>query len=181
MSKNLPAVINFAPLQELPADAPPMKIDPYNPHLSFEDVLPENYISMESLQNWCDSRNADARILTVTAVSIELLFDPSKGEKAADGEYKPVLWFAETESGLVINKSRGQMLTKLAGSPMLARWGKVGQVALKVGIANGKGQVIIQALPESDEPEVKQTRRGSGNGRNKPPVDMDGMNDDLFG
>ncbi len=144
---DLPATINFGPTIDVPDNAPALKVDVTNPALSFDDVLPNNFISMESLERWLEERDAESRILTVTAVTMELLYDPGRGEKAQDGEWKPVLWFEETESGLVINKTRGRQLTDLAGSPLLVRWAQVGQVAIKPGVFNSKAQVGIQKVP----------------------------------
>jgi hypothetical protein len=141
-------VANFAPLVEVADNAPKPKVDFYNPHLSFEDVLPENFFSMDSLQARLDARGgAESLILTIAKVSMELLFDASKGETAKDGEWKPVVWFEETETGLVINKTRGQQLTRLAGSPLLAAWERIGRVAIKPGIGNGKAQIVIGPVP----------------------------------
>ena len=164
---NLPATPNFAPRLDVDGNAPPLKVDVFNPHLTLDDVLPDNFISMEGLQRWLDERNAESRVLTTAAVTMELLYDPGRGEKPADGEWKPVLWFDETESGLVINKTRGQQLTDLAQSPLLARWAKIGKVALKVGVFNGKAQIGIVRIPAGDEP----AEEGNGNGKRKLGID----------
>lgn len=153
-------VVNFAPTIDVDGNAPAPTVDFYNPHLSFEDVLPDRFFSLESLQAWLDARNAESRILTVQKVAMELLFDASKGETAKDGEWKPVVWFGETETGLVINKTRGQQLTKLAGSPLLAAWEKIGRVAIKPGIANGHGQILITRVPGDNNASGKAAPAG---------------------
>ena len=38
-------------------------------------------------------------------------------------------------------------LKKLTKSPFLREWAKAGRVAIKPGIANGKAQIVITALP----------------------------------
>jgi hypothetical protein len=151
---------NFHPVNNVPAKAPKPQMDLDNPNLSFDDVLPSNYFSMEDLQIWLDERGAESRILTVTGTSIEFVFDPEKGEES--GNWKPCLSFAETGTMLVINKSRGQQLKKLTNSPFLKDWANVGQIAVKPGIANGKAQIVIKAVPlDSDG--------------------LDKLNEDLFG
>ena len=173
---NLPAVAAlFGPSQPVPDTAPAIKVDIYNPDLSIEDVLPENYMSLESLTAWLELREAEARVLTVANVTMELLYDPAK-ETPAAGEWKPVLWFHETEFGLVVNKSRGQMLVKMANSPRLADWAKVGQVALRPGIANGKAQIIIAPLKANGKATGKRTVDPDVAGQSNEAI-----NADLFG
>ncbi|MCP5101254.1 MAG: hypothetical protein GY943_37390 [Chloroflexi bacterium] len=137
------ATVNFSPIATIPDDAPPIPFDVTNPALSLDDVLPSNFISMEGLQRWLDDRNAESRILTVTAVTIELLYDPERA-KPENGEWKPCLSFVETPSMLVINKTRAEQLSRLVKSPLLANWADAGQIAIKPGIGNGKAQIIIQ-------------------------------------
>ena len=138
-------VTNFHPINDVPDKAPKPQMDLDNPNLSFDDVLPSNYFSMEDLQIWLDEREAESRILTVTGASIEYVYDPEKGEES--GDWKPCLSFAETGTMLVVNKSRGQQLKKLTNSPFLKEWATVGQVAVKPGIANGKAQIVIEHVP----------------------------------
>lgn len=140
------ATVNFQNTLDVPKNAPKPPEWMFNPNATIDDALPSNYLSLEGLQEWLDDRNAESRVLTVNGVTCELLYDPEK-EDADAGEWKPVLWFEETTSGLVINKSRGQMLKKLAGSPLVRNWATVGQVAIKPGIYNGKGQIVITAVP----------------------------------
>ena len=79
-----------------------------------------------------------------------MLYDPEK-EDAQDGKWKPCLSFVETSAKLVINKTRGQQLKQLAQSPLLKAWATVGQIALRVGVFNGKAQIGIERVPNSDE------------------------------
>lgn len=173
--RNLPAVINFAPTLEVEDTAPALKVDVNNPDLAFDDVLPSNFLSMEGLQRWLNEREAESRVLTVSHVSVELLYDPKKGEKPKDGEWKPVLWFEETESGLVINKTRGEQLNKIAGSPLLARWREIGTVALTVGIFGGKAQIGIASL------RVNGKANGNGNRATIEGDPVAAANSELFG
>jgi len=147
------AVASFHPVNDVPDKAPKPQMDLDNPNLSFDDVLPSNYLSMEDLQIWLDEREAESRILTVTNCSIEFVFDPEKGEES--GDWKPCLSFAETGTMLVINKSRGQQLKKLTKSPFLKDWATVGQVAVKPGIANGKAQIVIEKVPMDEDSLAK--------------------------
>lgn len=142
-------VTSFHPVNDVPDKAPKPKMDLDNPNLSFDDVLPSNYLSMEDLQIWLDEREAESRILTVTGTSIEFVYDPEKGEES--GDWKPCLSFTETGTMLVINKSRGQQLKKLTKSPFLKDWATVGQVAVKPGIANGKAQIVIEKVPMDED------------------------------
>ena len=155
------AVVNFAPTLEVPDNAPPLPVDVGNQHLTVDDLFPENFLSMAGLERWLNERNAESRVLTVTAVSMELLYDPSNGEKPKDGTWRPCLSFAETDSKLVINKSRAEMLSAMVQSPLIAAWAKVGAIAIKPGIANGKAQIVITRPPAA--------------------ADIDDINADLFG
>lgn len=154
MSKNTDlAVINFSPTLEVPDNAPPMPIDPSNEAVSFDDLFPANFFSMEDLANWLTERKAESRILTVTGASMELLFDPAT-EKPKDGRWLPCLSFEETSTKLVINKSRGNQLRRMTGSPLFKAWAHVGQIAIKAGIENGKAQIVIERVPtQSAGPE----------------------------
>lgn len=167
-------VTNFQNVIDVPDIAPAPPAWMLDENASIDDAIPQRFLSMESLQEWLNDRQAESRILTVTAVTCELLYDGSEGDKAAkDGEWKPVLWFAETESGLVINKTRGQQMKELTRSPLLKHWPKVGQVALKVGVFNGKGQIGITAVPQ---------QKPSGRKSNVPDdYDVDDFNRDFFG
>lgn len=166
--------VSFAPTLDVPDTAPVLTVDVANPGLTFDDLLPANFISMEGLEQWLDERNAAARVLTVTGVSMELLYDPAR-EKPADGEWKPCLSFAETDSKLVINKTRAAQLKRLTGSPLVAAC--IGlTIAIRPGIGNGKAQVVIEGVPNSAE----STRRSKPtNGRR--PADVDDINSELFG
>ena len=137
------AVIDFNPINNVPDKAPAPQMDLTNPNLSYDDVLPSNYFSMEELEIWLAERDAESRILTVTGCTMEYVYDPEKGETT--GDWKPCLSFAETATMLVINKTRGMQLKKLTNSPFLKDWAKAGQIAIKPGIANGKAQIVIMA------------------------------------
>lgn len=140
----------FYPVNEVPDKAPTPKFDPGNPNLTFDDVQPSNYFSMEALEQWLGERGAEARVLTITGASTEFVFDPEKGIET--GEWKPCLSFAETDTMLVINVTRNQQMKKLTGSPFLRDWAKSGRIAIKPGIANGKAQIVITRVPEDFSP-----------------------------
>ncbi len=166
-------ILDFTNTIEVPANAPKPPAWMFDENASIDDALPQRFMSMEALEEWLQDRHAESRILTITAITCELLYDGAEGEKAAAaGEWKPVLWFEETETGLVINKTRGQQMKKLANSPLLKHWAKVGQIALKVGVFNGKAQIGITAVPQQ-----KPT------GRARPDLDsrpVEDLVDDLF-
>ena len=103
--------------------------------------------SLAVLEQWLEERNAESRVLTVTACTVEYLFDPQVDKNGESGEWKPVLWFAETDTGLVINKTRSGQLRHMTGSPLLAAWAHVGQITIKPGIGNGKAQIVISPVP----------------------------------
>lgn len=193
-NQNLPVVVDFSPINPVPEKAPAPPIDLQNPFLSFDDVLPANYFSMERLQEWLDEREAESRILTISAASMEYVFDPEKGVES--GEWKPCLSFAETATMLVINVSRGKQLKAITGSPFMKDWGASGrQVAIKPGIADSKAQIIIkpipggtthmakgQALAEDPEPEWAQpAANGNGKGKANGRQKVDETNEALFG
>ena len=173
--------VSFQPTLSVPHQAPPPPMDLTKPDLSFDDVLPSNYFSMEDLEIWLLERQAESRVLHVTGCSVEYVFDPEKGE--ASGEWKPCLAFADTATLLVINKTRGQQLKQITHSPFLRDWATVGAIAIKPGLANGKGQIVIEAVPTGNG---RKNGKGQGQGRRKKkgnlPNDYSAQdaNDDLF-
>lgn len=148
------ALASFHPVNDVPDKAPVPKFDPSNPNLTFDDVQPANYFSMEALEEWLTERGAEARILTVSGASTEFVYDPEKGEES--GRWKPCLSFEETDSLLVINVSRNQQMKKITKSPFLRDWANVGQVAIKPGIANGKAQIVITAVDALTKAEIDE-------------------------
>lgn len=138
-------VTSFHPVNDVPDKAPAPSMDLSNPHLSFDDVLPANYFSMERVQEWLGERGAESRVLTVTGASVEFVYDPEKGVDT--GEWKPCLSFEDTATMLVINVSRGKQLKKMTGSPFLRDWAKIGRIAIRPGIADGKAQIVIGHVP----------------------------------
>lgn len=143
---------SFHPINDVPDKAPAPQLDLDNPNLAYDDVLPSNYFSMEELELWLEERGAESRLLTVIGCSLEFVFDPEKGE--ATGDWKPCLSFAETATMLVINKTRGMQLKKLTNSPFLKEWAKAGRIAIKPGIANGKAQIVLTAVPDLSDEEI---------------------------
>lgn len=150
-NNNQVAVKTFAPVQDVPAAAPTPPADLDNPHLSADDILTENYCSMVALEDWLADREAESRVLTVTGCTIEYLYDPAADKDGKNGEWKPVLWFADTDTGLVINRAQA------------------GTVAIRPGIANGKAQIVI-ALVEI----------AAGNGNLPEDYGIEDANEDFF-
>lgn len=174
-------VISFAPVNEVPKEAPPMQLDITNPMLSYDDVLPSNYFSMEDLQIWLEERDVLARVLRVTGCTMEYVYDPEKGEET--GEWKPCLHFADTATLLVINRTRGQQLKRIAKSPYLKDWATIGEIAIKPGIGNGKAQIIIEYAPDADPDWAKdaveaESKPVKSDIENMP---LDELNEELFG
>jgi hypothetical protein len=159
----------FTPVQDVPAAAPNPPADLTNPHLSADDILTENYFSMAALEDWLADRDAESRVLTVTGCTVEYLYDPQQDKDGKNGEWKPVLWFAETDTGLVINKTRSGQLRKMTGSPLLSAWAAAGTVAIKPGIANGKAQIVIAPI------EI-----AAGNGEVSDGYSIEDANEDFF-
>ena len=165
------AIADFTNSIDVPANAPKPPAWMFDENASIDDALPQRFMSMEALEEWLHDRHAESRLLTVSAVTCELLYDGSEGEKAAAaGEWKPVVWFDETETGLVINKTRGQQMKKLSGSPLLKHWADVGQVALKVGVFNGKAQIGVTDVPQQ-----------TANGKDSATYSDEDFNKDFFG
>lgn len=148
------ATVSFHPINDVPDKAPVPQLNLDNPNLAFDDVLPSNYFSMEELELWLEERGAESRVVTVIGCTLEFVYDPEKGE--ATGDWKPCLSFAETGTMLVINKTRGMQLKKLANSPFLREWASVGRIAIKPGIANGKAQIVITVVPAMSEAEIDE-------------------------
>ena len=53
-------VASFHPTNDVPDKPPIPQMDLDNPNLSFDDVLPSNYYSMEDLQIWLDERGRES-------------------------------------------------------------------------------------------------------------------------
>jgi len=173
MTNNLPTVTDFQNAIEVSNAAPPPPAWMFDENASIDDLVASKFLSMESLSEWLKDRRAQARILTVKGLTAELLYDPSKGETEKDGEWKPVLWFSEIESGLVLNKTRSFHMKRLTNSP-LAKAGRV--VALTVGVHEGKAQIGIEAPPMSkDEYEAAMEKATAS------LYDVDDFNADFFG
>ena len=179
---NLPT--NFHNRIEVPTSAPAPPSAMFNPNASFDDAFPEQYFSKASLAEWLRERSAQERILTIDAITWELLYDPSKNEKPENGEWRPVLWFMEVATGLVLNKTRGEHMKIITNSPLLRNWGKKGlRIAISTGDFNGHSQIGISYAPDPDpdwarEPESAATAQSAApNGRNghrpPPPTDYD--------
>ena len=160
----------FLPTQDVPTAAPKPPADLTNPYLSADDILTENYFSMAVLEQWLEERGAESRLLTVTGCTVEYLYDPQADKDGTNGEWKPVLWFDETDTGLVINKTRSGRLRQITGSPLLASWSQVDQITIKPGIGNGKAQIVITPVP------------GENGHSNLPEeYDIEDANKDFFG
>lgn len=176
MSENLPAIVDFSPLYPVPEGAPPMPFDVTNSYLS-ADLIPSlnaNFMSATRLREWLNERDADSRTVTVTGVSVELVYNPLEGETPDKGEWKPCLSFAETPEMLVVNIPRRKQLERLTQSSLLARWAEVGQTMLMVTGEPPTHQITIMAVPGSTRPN-----RRNGNGRSRQTVSQ--INDELFG
>lgn len=178
---NLPA--DFHNRIEVPHGAPAPPSIMFNKEATFDDAFPERFFSKAALEKWLKERSALQRLLTIDGISWELLYDPSKNEKPKDGEWRPVLWFIEVETGLVLNKTRGEHMKLITNSPLLRNWGRRGQqVALAVGDFNGHYQIGIEHAPDPDpdwmKPEPTATAQSAApNGRNghqpPPPANYD--------
>jgi hypothetical protein len=173
-------VVPFSPVNPLPKGVRPMPFD-LNEHLTADHIpaVNANYMSLERLELWLKGRDADARELTVTGVSMEWLYDPKVDPDGAEGEWKPCLSFAETSEMLVINITRRQQVEGIARSAIIMRWGEIGKVMLKPGLYNGKGQIGIFPAPAGDSDNGKAN--GAKSRIKARPDVVDAANDDLFG
>jgi hypothetical protein len=156
----------IAPTLDVPRAAPEPQFDLADPDLNFADVFPENFFSLEGLQTIVDEIGGPL-VLTATACTVEYVFNPEKGENS--GEWRPVLSFEETDTKLVLNKTRGRTVMQLARSPLVKNWGKIGRVAIRPAIRDGHAQIVIEPAPAEKEPA-----RSDGE-----PVDVDTINQEL--
>ena len=134
----------IAPTLAAPEKAPIPSFDLGNPNLNFVDLFPENLFSLDGLQVIVD-QGGGSLVLTVTACTIEYVFNPENGE--ASGSWKPCLSFAETPTRLVLNKTRARSVMDRARSPFARDWGGIGHIALRPGIKDGRAQIIIELVP----------------------------------
>lgn len=149
MSKNngsngngLVEVSPLAPTLEIPNGAPMPHFDLENPDLTWMDLFPENFFSMDGLQGIMDSEQAHSLMLTVSDCRVEYVFDPAKGDST--GEWKPVLFFEETATKLILNKTRAVAVADICGSHLLRDWSGLGQVTIRPGIKDGHAQIILE-------------------------------------
>lgn len=142
----------LAPVSEIPEKAPIMPFDIEKPDLSILDVFPDNYFSMEGLQNILDFTQAAGLGLTVTACTIECVYDPAKDEDGRSGKWTPVLSFAETGTRLVLNKTRARAAWDVSGSPLVKDWAGLGQVMIRPGIRDGHAQILLERARANGNP-----------------------------
>lgn len=158
----------IAPMLEVPAEAPKPAFDLDNPDLSIMDVFPENFFSMEGLQAILDTEAAHSLLLTVTACTMEYIYDPAKGE--AYGEWKPVLTFDEVGSKLVLNKTRAKSAADMCGSALVRDWARLGKVYIRPGIKDGNAQILLEPVKRA---------RVNGNGKSQK-ASPDELAEELF-
>ena len=174
MSKHVPVQVNpIAPTLDVPDKAPPPSFDLTNPDLTFVDLFPENFYSLEGLQAITDEMGGPL-VLTVASASIEYIYNPEKGEDS--GQWKPVLSFAEATTKLVLNKTRARVVMQLAGSPLIRNWHNIGSIAIKPGIVDGKAQIQILRPPKRTQQPTPRK-----NGKAVDDKSIDELNQELFG
>lgn len=185
---------------EMPNQAPPLGFDPNAASFNWRDVMPNNYWSMDELEER-RKQIGGWPILTPLRVVIKPVYDPAEweGKEIPQDELAPklVLEFAESAPALVLNKSRCEMVTRIVGSANPRHWAKgLGRIVLSVGVFNKRAQIGIEPAPpeivEDDEPDwgavfsstpkpaaapAPAQGQTPANGRFAP----DTLNDELFG
>lgn len=156
---------------DVPDAAKPLSSILDKPELTFYDLFPQRFFSMDYVEE-LNRAGGGHMVLTPSGVSMEWVYDPEKDESGANGEWKPCMNFKETDTQLVLNKSRARLCVQLTGSSVPAHWSKVGKITLFPGVLNKKAQLTFQQAGGVDGEAVN----GNGVRPNAGSVD-----DDLFG
>jgi hypothetical protein len=151
----------------VPETAPAPTFDLDNPKLTFVNLFPENFFSLEGLQLIVDEGGGPL-VLTVSGCTVEYVYNPENGENS--GSWKPCLSFNEVPTRLVLNKTRARAVMDLVRSPFVRDWGGIGQIANKPAIKDGHAQIVIESVPENGR---KGSRKKNGD------VDLDALNEEL--
>jgi hypothetical protein len=135
---------------DMPDRAPALGFDPSDPAFTWRAVYPSNFWNLEELEER-RKQLGGWPVLTPARVVIRPVFDPSDydGKEPPAEALKPklVIEFAEAAPGLVLNKSRCEMLTRMTGSPNPQLWAaRLGPVSLSVGVFGGKAQIIVEPV-----------------------------------
>ena len=109
-----------------------------------EKYYPSLYFSVADVE-------FDNPTLTISSITAEEMNNRTTGRT----ETKPVLWFEESDKGLVLSRGRCEQLEKLFGKD--PRSCKEGRVLLKLEQVRGMSTISIQrAAPEpAEKPEEK--------------------------
>lgn len=164
-------------MMKMPNAAPPVKFDINDPLFNWRMILTSNYWNMDAL----DEKKREMGgwpVFTPLRMVVKPVYDPSdydENEPIPPEALIPrlVMEFAEAVPGVVMNKSRCEMVSNLTGTPDPRRWvERLGPVVLLNGIYNKKAQICIEAAP-----------RANGNGKGNPgnAGTVEDINDDLFG
>lgn len=117
---------------------------------TFAELYPQRFFSSTYLKELQRDMGAehDRRwqlVLTPTGISQEAVFDPET-ERPAQARWELCLHFAETETLLILNKSRARLCKEITGSPFWYDWWKLGQIGLYVGELYGRLQPAFVVL-----------------------------------
>ena len=145
----------FAPRIDVPNTIPAAPVDIFADDIDANDLITTTYMSMEQVQSRCRAANVDGIVLTVNAVTVEFLYNPVTDPNGIKGDWKPVLWFADSPQGLPMNVTRKRNMEELTGSSRLSRWRTVGTIAIKPDIVGGNATLVIERIPQ--EPPARHT------------------------
>lgn len=158
----IPARNSLAPLPQgfalevdMPNNAAPLGVDPFSADFRWDDILVDNYWSMEGVQKRYDE-TGEWPTFTPKMVAVQPVFDPQEEESKRDMTPKLVLYFVENAPGLVFNKSRCQLASDLTGTSNPGLWAsRLGRIQLRAGVLNKKAQIIFaQVSPAHNDDDV---------------------------
>jgi hypothetical protein len=163
MSKNSTPAVRETFVVAMPDDAP-LGFDPFADGFTWQDVLPQNYMSLDWLESKVEALGGNP-IVTPARIVIQPVIDPE--EKDPDLAPKIVMEFVENVPALVFNKTRCTLAQKLTGNPNPRRWA---ELLPALEIYAGAYRDMAVAMQILFRPVGQQPRR-NGNGRATPHSD----------
>lgn len=138
----------------MPDNGPALGFDPMAETFDWTDVLPDNFFSMENLEERAKNMGGWP-LYRPQRVELMPVYDPMDDEDKRDMSPKLVMYFAEIPQGpgLVLNKSRCQMISEMSGTRNPRLWAeKLGPVVLECGLYNKKAQIVLTSPMPANEP-----------------------------
>ena len=166
----------------LPDNAPIIGIDLHdmNQVLSWRDIMPSNYWSLDLLEEKVESLGGNP-VLTPKEISFETILDPELPDDSPKQDLSPkiVLRFVEPSPALAFNKSRCMIATEITGTPDPRLWAdRLPRIELYEGVyrkLSNSLQVLFRRAPVENTPTDPAPVAGNGTDS------ISDLNEELFG